>query len=176
MLKKIFLFFCLKVVVLASTPVILEHPQVMDYVQTRLPHEGTLQITEEGFLYIELPKEYVFQLIPLLDKVGETVCPPPYFENGKVGAHITVATASEMSDRKTTVPYLGQKVTFSILHLEKVDLQQSVLGAKTIYLLSVESSQITEIRKKLGLPARIQNYDFHITVGVDCPAVGSEKS
>lgn len=168
MIKKIFVFLFWSAVLCASTPVRLENSKVLQYAQTELPHEGILQMTEEGFLYVELPKEYVFELIPLLTKDKEVVCPPPYFDKGKIGAHITVATVPEMRDRKKDIPYLGQKVTFSILSLEKVDLLDSVLQAKAVYMLAIESDQIAEIRKKLDLPVKIRDHNFHITIAVDC--------
>ncbi|MBX9922797.1 MAG: hypothetical protein K2Y01_01675 [Rhabdochlamydiaceae bacterium] len=169
MFKKTLVFLCVSLAIWASTPVVLEYPDVLHYAQEKLPCEGTLQMTQDGFLYVEVSKDYVFQLIPLLLKDKEVVCPPPYFGEGKVGAHITVAMGSEIGNRKDPIPYLGQKIAFSILRLEKVDLQESVLEAKTVYLLSVESSQIAEIRKKLGLSSKIRGHDFHITIAVDCP-------
>lgn len=152
----------------ASVSTVIENPKLLQYVRKDLPHEGILEITREGFLYVQLPKEYVFQLIPFLSKDGAVVCPPPYFQEGKVGAHITVATVQEMAGKKEVIPYLRQKVFFSIMHLEKVDLENGLLGSKVAYLLTVQSSQIAEIRKKLGLADKIQGYDFHITIAVDC--------
>jgi hypothetical protein len=169
MLKKISIFFCITSTFFGLQPKRIDAPPVIVYAQTQLPHEGILKMTEDGFLYIELPKEYVFDLIAVLLKSKHIVCPPPYFEQGKIGAHITVAMPFEMKAWKGKIPCLGEKVPFSILHLEKVDLQGSVLQSKTVYMLSVESSQIAEIRKKLDLSPKINDYDFHITIGVDCP-------
>lgn len=59
-------------------------------------------------------------------------------------------------------------MTFSILSLEKVDLLDSVLQAKAVYMLAIESDQIAEIRKKLDLPVKIRDHNFHITIAVDC--------
>ncbi len=156
----------------ASTPLILENPQVMTFVDAKLPHEGILKQTQDGFLYVEIPDEYIFQLIPLISK--GSICPPPYFKKGQVGAHITVAMSSEIENVKASnIPYLGKKVSFSVLHLERVILENSSMGSEA-YLLRIESPQILEIRKGLGLPPKINNYDFHITIGVGCKKAVSE--
>ena len=169
MLKKILFFFFAASVIWASSPTVIEAPELLSYAQNHLPHEGTLRLTEDGFLYVALTKKYILELSPLLGKEKQVVCPPPYFAKGKVGAHITVAMPNEMKAWKKEVPFIGKKVSFSILRLEKVDLQNSILQAKTVYMLSIESPQIAEIRKKLGLPLKVQGYDFHITIAVDCP-------
>ena len=105
-----------------------------------------------------------------------SACPPPYFENGKIGAHITVANAEEMENiMPSKIPYLGKNIAFSILNLDKVELKNSKLGSE-VYRLSIESAQITEIRKGLGLSPKIKGYSFHITIAVNCPKSTEESS
>ena len=153
--------------VFAATPIVLDSPQVLTFAKTKLPHEGILKQTLDGFLYVELPEEYVFELIPLIST--GSACPPPYFDKGKIGAHISVAYSEEMeSIRPSKIPYLGKKVFFSIRNLEKVELQNSKLGSE-VYFLTVESPQIAEIRSSLDLPPKIKSYGFHITIAVNCP-------
>lgn len=151
--------------IFAALPQIIEAPAVLAYVEERLPHQGLLKQTEDGFLYIELPKEYVFEILPLLNRAH--IAPPPYFEAAKVGAHITVATAQEMADRGYPMSrYLGQSIPFSIDSLCQVELENSQLGSK-LYMLKIESPTIAEIRQHLGLSPKIRGYDFHITVAVE---------
>ena len=167
-LRKKILFYSLlfPCLVFGAVPVVIEDPQVLSYVEEKLPHEGILKQTREGFLYIELPKEYVFGILPLI--ANSKVCPPPYFDTEKVGAHITVATAEEMASLKLPkVPYLGAPIPFSIINFSQVQLENSILGSE-MYMLTVESPQINEIRKALGLTPKIKGYDFHITIGVNC--------
>jgi hypothetical protein len=155
--------------IFAAVPVVIEDSQVLSYVEENLPHEGVLKQTKEGFLYIELPKEYILETLALIDKPN--VCPPPYFDTEKVGAHITVATAEEMASLKfPNAPYLGATIPFSIINLSLVQLENSLLGSE-IYILTVESPKINEIRTTLELPPKINGYDFHITIGVSCNTI-----
>lgn len=155
----------LPTLIFAGTPVVVNNPQVLFYVEKNLPHTGILRQTQDGFLYIELPRDYVFGVLPLIQ--NPSLSPPPYFAPDQVGAHITVATAQEISQAGfPTTPYLGQSIPFSILNLSKVKIENNTLGSE-IYLLTVESTTITKIRSTLSLPPKIQDYDFHITVGVE---------
>lgn len=164
--KVLFYILSLPCLIFAAVPVVIEAPQVLSYVEEKLPHEGILKQTKEGFLYIELPKEYIFGTLPLI--VNPKVCPPPYFDTEKVGAHITVATAEEMASLKfPKIPYLGTTIPFSIINFSQVQLENSILGSE-MYMLTIESPKINEIRTALELPPKIKGYDFHITIGVNC--------
>jgi hypothetical protein len=156
----------LSVFLLSSNSVlVLKEPKALTYAEEKLPHEGVLCQTKEGFLYVELPKEYVFDLLPLL---SVKACPPPYFSKGKVGAHITVATVDEMRKVQKPVPLLGQKIAFSIEEVKEVSLKRSEIGEKA-YILEVESPAVADLRKEMGLSLKPGGHELHITIGVDCP-------
>lgn len=166
-LKKFLAYFLLMpLFIFAAVPVVIEDPQIMSYVDQNLPHQGVLKQTKEGFVYVELPRGYVFDILPMIDQ--SNVCPPPYFAKDKVGAHITVATPDEMAGLEfPVIPSLGQKISFTIVNFAHVQLENSVLG-REIYMFTIKSPQIEEIRTKLGLTPKIKGYDFHITIAVDC--------
>lgn len=166
-LKKFFIYSLLMpLFIFAAVPVVIDDPQIMTYVDKNLPHQGILKQTKEGFLYVELPRGYVFDILPMIDQ--SNVCPPPYFDKDKVGAHITVAMPDEIAGLKfPAVPSLGQKISFTIVNFAQVQLENSILG-KEIYMFTIKSPQIEEIRTKLGLTPKIKGYDFHITIAVDC--------
>ena len=165
--KYIVIFLMLPFFVFAAVPVVLDNSRVLSYVEKNLPRIGTLKQTWEGFLYIELPDEYVFGVLPLLAEYH--VRPPPYFGRGKVGAHITVATAREIANRNfPVVASLGEKIPFSIVHFSKVHLENSLIGS-TVYMLIIEAPRILQIRAALGLPLTIGEDYFHITIAVDDP-------
>lgn len=165
--KMIYYILALPYFLYGAVPIILDEPHILSYVKKQLPHEGILRQTSEGFLYIELPKEYIFNVLPLIAE--SRLCPPPYFEEGKVGAHITVATAEEMAAlKKRSIPCLGQKIPFNVSDFAQVIFdKESVLGQGS-YMLIVDSPKIQEIRKKLGLPPTpdIKGFVYHITIGV----------
>lgn len=149
----------------AAVPVIIENHSLLSYVKEHLPQTGLLKQTEEGFIYIELPSEYVFETFPLIEQ--EFLSLPPYFGEGKVGAHITVATREEIAQRGfPPIPHLGEQIPFSIVHFAKVLLaENSPLGTEA-YLFLIEAPMLEEIRAQLGLSPKIKDYEFHITVAV----------
>jgi hypothetical protein len=135
--------------------------RVLAYAGKNLPQKGVLRQAENGFLYVKLPKEYIFNTLPLIRK---DLNPPPYFAAGLVGAHITVATAEEMAAINfPKVLQLGKWISFELVSLARVEVEQSLIG-KEIYCFTVASQQLIEIRAELGLPEN--PYDFHITIGV----------
>ncbi len=161
-MKRLSLLFFLPL--FAAVPVVLQEPDVLAYVEENLPHSGLLKQTDGGFLYISLPKEYVYAVLPLL--LGRDATPPPYFDQGMDGAHITVATEEEMAQVSSCyIPNLNQEIDFLIVNISKVELENSSLGSE-VYYLKVESEKIGKIRKELGLSPKIQDHDFHITIGV----------
>lgn len=168
-LFRIFLTFVLVPWALfAAIPTVIDNTELLTYAQECLPHSGILKQTDEGFLYVELPQEYVFDLLPMMQ--DSDLCPPPYFYAGKVGAHITVASASEMQYIGfPKVPELGKRIFFSIGNFSKVHLEKSGLGEdKDIYMLTVHAPKLNQIRFRLGLPKKGKDFSFHITVAINC--------
>ena len=157
------LLFTLPCLLFSEPAVILDNPALLSFTD-HLPHEGLLKQTPEGFLYIELPKEYVFSLLPLIPNPPS---PPPYFSDGKIGAHITVASAQEIEKLgRPSIPHLGESIPFTILSFAYVRLEKCSMGSE-IYLLEVEAPMIEEIRTSLGLPlTMIPDGKYHITIGV----------
>ena len=52
--------------------------------------EFTAELKQDakGFVYLDVPDEYVHELFEILGETGETL--PPYFGKGRAGAHIVV--------------------------------------------------------------------------------------
>ncbi len=161
--RTIFAFFLATSWVFGAVPVILDNSTVNAYVE-KLPHEGVLKQEKDGFLYVALPREYVFGVLPLIPGLA----PPPYFTPDKAGAHITVASAEEMALLKTPrIPSLGKMISFTIVNLTSAIVEKSRLGSNLeIYMLMVNSPQLEEIRKELNLPPLSGGFNFHITVGI----------
>lgn len=151
--------------VFSSSLTLLENPVLFNFAQQNLPHEGVLKQEVDGFLYVKIPEGYIYELIPFLSE--KNVCIPPYFGEGLVGAHITVATAEEMGSMKeAAISYLGKSISFSLVRLER--LEAETLVGSVVYCLIVDSPQISEIRKSLGLSPKLNGYDFHVTIAVNC--------
>lgn len=143
----------------SATPATLDFPQALHYAQSELVHVGPLEAAPNGLVYIKVPDSYIHETLRLLNRPD--IAPPDYFGEGKIGAHITVITPQESSTRQLFLPQLHQPVVFTVLELACVEV-----NGKQIYYFKVDAPQIELIRLSNGLPPKIQNHDFHITIGV----------
>lgn len=148
------------VLLTGATPVPINEPEALKYTQTRLESIGTLEITVTGFVYVKVSNDYIDKTLALLNRPD--VQAPPYFSEGMVGAHITAITEKESQSRTLFLPQLEKPVVFAVTGLSTVDVEN-----KRIYYLKVEIPQVELIRLFNGLPAKIQDHDFHITVGIE---------
>ncbi len=158
------LLLLLSCFLISATPVIVEAPQVLDYAQEHLAHHGTLEMTKEGFIYVKVSDDYIFETVKLL--ADDAIQPPPYFGKGKVGAHISVIDADESKGKQLYLPQLGQSISFKILEFASVDVSNGE-GLRRIYLFIVEAPELAKIRAANGLSKKIRGFDFHITAAVE---------
>jgi hypothetical protein len=165
MKKLLFLSILFPICIFSSIPEVIQTDINFSYhIEKKIPKYGMLKQEQDGFLYIEVSNNFIFDILPTLN--DPQILVPPYFENDKIGAHITVATMQEI--KKLNYPKindLGKIIHFTIENISKVKLENSYLGSE-IYYLKINSSKIEEIRKNLELPAKINDYDFHITIGI----------
>lgn len=121
---------------------------------------GKLVTTNENYSYLNIDDCYIHQLFPFLQI--ENIQKPDYFGDDGIGAHISVIYPEENT----------------IIDSEEVDrehffqikkLVEAVLGAKTYYILLIESPSLRQIRRKYGLGDQLHFKDyligFHITIG-----------
>jgi hypothetical protein len=154
------IFACL---LISAAPTIIDAPKVLRFAQKCLSHEGVLNRTEEGFVYVKVPDDYIFETLKLLG--DNTIEAPPYFGKGKVGAHITVIDATELKDKEPILPHLGKSIDFKIINFAKVDVKNKN-GNRCVYLFIVDSPELDRIRAINGLPPNARVSEFHITVGI----------
>jgi hypothetical protein len=156
----LFLFTCLFI---SAAPIIVDAPKILSFAEKCLSHEGPLNRTEEGFVYVKVSDDYIFETLKLLG--DNAIKAPPYFGKGKVGAHISVIYADEMKNRIPILPHLGKAIAFKIVNFAKVDMRNKNEN-KCIYLFTVESPELERIRAINDLPSNRDGNEFHITVGV----------
>jgi hypothetical protein len=141
----------------------VDEPQAFTYAQQQLPHQGVLQKTDDGLLYLKVTDRYVYELLPLLPDV---LSPPPYFGPGLIGAHITIIHPGEVNWAKPPkIPALGTQFSFTLGHFAWA-VPQNIPKAAKVYFLTVESPELVKIRTDAGLSPKFKEHDLHISVGV----------
>jgi len=133
--------------------------KILSYAKESLPQKGILKIDSSGFIFVDLPNAYIFDLYNLLQK--KEADPPPYFGANKTGAHISVALSSEVKSM-THILHLNEEIDFTITGCYRIE-PDNLEDISNVWFLSVESSTLETIRKNLGLSSKILNHEFHIT-------------
>jgi hypothetical protein len=158
-------FGLLSCLLISATSVEIEAPHILHYAQTHLPQIGPLEMTPEGFVYVKVPDDYIFALI---EKIGkEEIESPPYFGEGKVGAHISVIDASEAKNKQLDLPLIGRNIRFSIKNLAYVEIDDGKGQGRRIYFLTIHSPELERLRLCNGFSRQIRGADLHITIGVE---------
>lgn len=65
----------------------IDHPEVIHVAQTDLEAVGTLQQTDQGFVYLAVDDAYIYRLFPLIKAEGYELQMPPQ----DMAFHITLA-------------------------------------------------------------------------------------
>ena len=135
------------------------HTDIKTYIEQNLPIEGILEQTENGFVYVKVSDNYIYELHKFIQNEGYIF--PPYFGENFVGAHITVINSKDSPEMM--IEELGLLVTFKIVGCEIV-YPQTLQGVEVAYILTVNAPILDAIRRKYGLPEPL--FPYHITVGV----------
>lgn len=124
-----------------------------------LPTTGIVKQKKNGFLYLDVDNSFITEVIPYLD-ISATIKP---LKTGSksMGAHISIMTEDEAKKLNLlTVPEVGSEISFEVLEIRSF----SVSGAKT-WAIIVTAPSLEALRVQYGLPPKLQNHDFHITLG-----------
>ena len=147
-----------------------------------LPTSGTISVTENGLVYLDIDDDWIFRALAVLEPFGYIRPPffvyPPY----PVGAHIKIVTKREAEDyelfgeKGTDVSHLiGQTVDFEVVtaHVSYPRIQK--YGVEARYKIRVKSPELSKIRKELtGLSRGPKNGHFVILVGLRNPDLNEE--
>jgi hypothetical protein len=135
----------------------------------QLEHKGILKQKPNGYLYVEVSKDFIAQILPLIEAPGK-LDPPKHYKSKKgIGAHISVMYENERIENEIwNLPELGQEFSFSILELRTVKLTRDN-KMKKLWLLAVSCPELERLREKYGLTPRLKGHDFHITICTQVP-------
>lgn len=130
-----------------------------------IPLKGILRKTSFGLIYLDIENDIVHQLLPL---IPEKVEKPPYFSlfNPPRGAHSPVIIPSETSKKKINPRFLvGQEIRFNIKGLCSIE-PDSWNEVDKVYMVTIESEDLENLREKFHLAPRIGGNDFHIVIAI----------
>jgi len=136
--------------------------KILEYATHTLPLHGKLQ-QSDAFIYVDIDDDYIHKLLEFIKEEGFQ--PPPYFRSpNKVGAHITLLYPDELRNSPLiNIQEINQDIDFTLqeclfVHPPMWEEMQRIC------IITVQSLQLDELRKKYGFPQKA--HDFHITIGV----------
>ncbi len=124
---------------------------------------GCLKQTKDGFVYVDIPNSVFKGFLPLLDGAEK---PPKDDKHEDIGAHITVIKKKEIKENDILFKDKDKEVKYTIKGLEEVEDPDGWDEMQKVWFVTVDSPDLEKIRKSYGLPSKIKNHNFHITVGV----------
>lgn len=140
-----------------------------------LEHKGILKQKENGYLYVEVSKDFIAQILPLIDVTGRIVPPRHYTSKKGIGAHISVMYENERIQNEIwKIGEIGQTFAFQVKELRTVKLIKDGKMRK-LWLLAVEAPVLEKLRASYGLPPLLKGHDFHITIGTQMPVMVQER-
>lgn len=139
--------------------------EIIEYVNLHFSLSGMLKQDERGFLYIDLPDDFIYELYPLIHADGIDLS--PYFGDGLVGAHISVILAKEAKENQLIgeISELGRDIEFSITGCYSVQ-PDGWKGIERVWFLTIDCPELESLRQKYGLSPKISGHDYHITLAV----------
>ena len=114
------------------------------------------QQEKNGFTYVDVDDNFIWRGVEVIKKFGFEE--PPYFEEGGVGAHITVMDTVEGKPVDIS-DILGQKIDFTVEEFASV-----IPGGREYFVMLVKADKLDQIREEKGL--KKIKHPFHITIGV----------
>lgn len=149
-------------------------PQVYEKV-VQLEQKGILKQKDNGYLYVEVPNDFISEALPLIDAQGKIVPPRHYTSKKGIGAHISVMYENEqILNEIWEMKELGQEFTFTVMELRTVKLNKDN-KMKKLWLLAVAAPELEKLRESYGLSSKLKNHDFHITIGTQVPGKPQAK-
>ncbi|STX51835.1 Uncharacterised protein [Legionella busanensis] len=143
-----------------KTPIItpLKTPKLME-IAAELPLQGTLAMSTNKLVYLDIDNDYIYRLYPLLDL--PLIKKPDYFNSGGIGAHISIIYPEE--HESLIINQLGNCYYFTVQNFVSAQFEH-----KTYYALLVKSFPLLQLRQRYGLPDYLNfkgyKISFHITI------------
>jgi len=145
-----------------------DQPQVLEQVLQITP-KGTLKQKDNGYLYVEVSRDFIAQALDLIDAPGKLVPPRHYSSKKGIGAHISVMYENEQIENEIwEIDELGQEFAFNVIELRTVKINSNN-KMKKLWLVAVSCPALEQLREKYGLKPLLKGHDFHITICSQVP-------
>ncbi len=145
-----------------------QQPEVIEKV-IQFEQKGILKQKDNGYLYIEVAKDFIAETLPLIAVQGKIVPPRHYTSKKGIGAHISVMYENEqVLNEIWEIKELGQEFTFTVMEVRTVKLNKDN-KIKKLWLIAVAAPELEKLRESYGLSSKLKNHDFHITIGTQVP-------
>ena len=129
--------------------------------------KGTLKQKDDGFVYLDVSNNVIHGLFSLIDE--ENIEKPPYFDNGGIGAHISVVSSQEAEEqlKDIKIDEIGDEINFQLLDIKSTK-PDGWKEMERVWFVQVESTKLKEIREKYGLSKTYnrQGHNFHVSIAV----------
>jgi hypothetical protein len=135
----------------------LKQNEVVAFAQKNLPTQGILKKNQDGYVYLKIPDRYVKVLFPLIKEPGFAI-PYAIRRHTKIGAHISVFYKGE------TAPFGQMSEIGKVYSFEPKSIKRVRAGRKEYIILEVFAPGLENLRKRYGLPPKLLNHEFHITL------------
>jgi hypothetical protein len=136
--------------------------------------KGVLKQKDNGYLYLEVSKDFIAETLPLIELVGKIVPPRHYTSKKGIGAHISIMYENERIEHEIwEIPEIGQEFSFNVMELRTVKISRDN-KMKKLWLLAVDAPELERLRESYGLSSLLKGHNFHITIGTQMPKTVTE--
>lgn len=172
-IQKLFVLVILTISLVSPTYAVVDYqvedqPQIIEKV-VQFEQKGILKQKDNGYLYVEVARDFIAESLPLIDAQGKIVPPRHYTSKKGIGAHISVMYENEqILNEIWEIKELGQEFTFTVMEMRTVKLNRDN-KMKKLWLLAVAAPELEKLRESYGLSSKLKGHDFHITLGTQVP-------
>lgn len=128
-----------------------------------IPSQGILKQKANGFVYLDVPNEFITTVIPSLEHEGKLRARPT--ASRSMGAHISVFHEKE----NITPEELGSTFSFEVKEVRSFILHTRK-GLSKLWVIAVNSPELEGLRTKYGHSPKLKGFDYHITLGKQIPS------
>lgn len=148
---------------------LIKHVLDLDFIKqggrlSKVPLYGTLKQASDGYVYLDVSNNFINGIFPLIKE--DNIEKPPYFTGKyqRIGAHISVFR-SEETDMLEDIEEIGEDFSFELGALKATN-PEGWDEMERVWFVQVESKELCQLRRKYGLPQKLNGHEFHITVAV----------
>jgi hypothetical protein len=143
--------------------VVFNSSEICNYASHALSKKGILRQDHQGFVYLELPDDFITHISPLIQDRGSEAVPLYCLEPSP--AHIPVILPHEWAQKKGWGELKGLEESFPFEIMRLCSLKPKAWpGVEKVYFFEIESKALEEVRERSLLPPLIRSHKFHVAI------------